>query len=123
MPGYSSNLHKHEWIKHGTCYGTNEDAYFNDAITLVDQLNSSKVGQYFSNNIGKKVTIQQIKGLFNRTFGVGSGKRVELRCRGGLVTELWLHLGSGSSDLKKLLKSGREVRSSCRYGIIDKAGF
>jgi len=123
MPGYSSNLHKHEWIKHGTCYGKDANEYFGDALGLVEQINSSKVGQFFTNNIGKKITIQQVKALFNRTFGAGSAKKVELKCRGGLVTELWLHLGSGSSDLKELLKSGKEVRSSCRYGILDKAGF
>ena len=123
MPGYSSNLHKHEWIKHGTCYGKGADAYFKDALGLVEQVNSSKVGQFFENNIGKKITIQQIKALFKRTFGAGSAKKVELKCRDGLVTELWLHLGSGSSDLKELLKSGKEARTSCRYGVLDKAGF
>ena len=33
MPGVHSNLHKHEWYKHGTCYGTDAETYFSDSIT------------------------------------------------------------------------------------------
>ncbi len=36
MPGFSSNLHKHEWIKHGTCYGTDANTYYEDAMDLVE---------------------------------------------------------------------------------------
>ncbi len=53
MPGYLSNLQKHEWIKHGTCYGTDENIYFKDAIELLKQINSSKVRELFAKNIGK----------------------------------------------------------------------
>lgn len=123
MPGFSSNLHKHEWIKHGTCYGTNANRYYKDAIHLVRQVNDSKVGNFFRQNIGKRVTLQQIRAVFNRSFGVGTGKRVELKCKKGLVTELWLHLGGRSDDLATLLKQGTQTRSRCQGGLIDKAGF
>lgn len=123
MPGFASDLHKHEWIKHGTCYGTEADRYFRDAISLVEQFNSSKAGAYFSKHIGKRVTLKQVRHLFDRSFGVGTGKRVEMKCKKGLVTELWLHLGSGSDDLATLLKRGKITRSRCQGGRIDKAGF
>ena len=123
MPGFASNLHKHEWIKHGTCYGTNANKYYEDAIGLVLQMNDSKVGNFFRQNIGKRVTLQQIRAVFNRSFGVGTGKRVVLKCKNGLVTELWLHLGAGSDDLATLLKQGTQTRSRCQGGLIDKAGF
>ncbi len=123
MPGFNSNLHRHEWIKHGTCYGTDAKQYYEDAVNLVEQLNDSKVGVFFSKNIGKHVTLQQIRALFNRSFGAGSGKRVELKCKGGLITELWLHLGSGSDDLGILLAKGKKIRSRCQGGMLDKAGF
>lgn len=123
MPGFVSNLHKHEWIKHGTCYGTDTNTYYENAIALLHQVNDSKVGTFFSNHIGKRVTLQQVRAVFNRSFGAGSGKRVELKCKKGLVTELWLHLGSGSADISTLLKEGTQTRSRCQGGFIDKAGF
>ncbi len=123
MPGFSSNLHKHEWVKHGTCYGTNANKYYEDAISLVKQINDSKVGNFFKNNIGKRVTLQQVRSLFDRNFGLGTGKRVEMLCKKGLVTELWLHLGSGSDDIATLLKRGKVTRSRCFSGLIDRAGF
>ncbi len=123
MPGVRSNLHKHEWIKHGTCYGTDANSYYEDAISLVHQVNDSKVGDFFTKHIGKRVTLQQVRALFDRNFGVGSGKRVEMKCKNGLVTELWLHLGSGSDELSTLLKRGKQTRSRCQKGLVDKAGF
>lgn len=123
MPGFASNLHKHEWIKHGTCYGTDANNYYENAIALVRQVNDSKVGIFFSKHIGKRVTLQQVRAVFNRSFGAGVGRRVELKCKKGLVTELWLHLGSGSADMGTLLKEGIQTRSRCQGGFIDKAGF
>ena len=123
MPGFSSNLHKHEWIKHGTCYGTDANSYYQDSINMVEQVNHSKVGDFFRQHIGKRVTLQQIRAAFDRSFGVGTGKRVELKCNKGLITELWLHLGYGSDALGTLLKQGKQTRSHCQGGIVDKAGF
>jgi len=123
MPGVSSNLHKHEWVKHGTCYSSSASEYYEDSVHLVEQFNASKVGQFFGKHIGQRVTLQQIRTLFDRSFGQGTGKRVQIKCKKGLVTELWLHLGSGSDDLATLLKRGKQTRSYCTSGHIDKAGF
>jgi len=123
MPGVSSNLHRHEWVKHGTCYGTTAEKYYRDAISLTKQVNRSKLTNFFSEKQGKIVTLQQIRFKVDESFGKGSGKKVEMRCRGGLVTELWLHLGYGDANLSTLLKSGKSVRSRCSRGKIDRAGF
>lgn len=123
MPGFASELHKHEWIKHGTCYGTQANKYYADAISLINQVNNSDLGKLFSKNIGKKITLKQVRKVVDKAFGKGTGNRVELRCKKGLVTELWLHLGSGSTDLSTLLKKGKKTNSRCKQGRIDKAGF
>lgn len=120
MPGFASELHKHEWVKHGTCYGTDANTYYKDAIDLVEQVKDSVLGKFFSKNIGKNITLRQVQNLADKSFGKGAGKRVELRCKGGLVTELWLHLGSDSDDLSTLLQRGKVTRSRCRTGRIDK---
>ncbi len=123
MPGVSSNLHTHEWVKHGTCYSTDANIYYEDAVSLTEQFNASKVGQFFQKHMGQRVTLQQVRALFDRSFGQGTGKRVEMKCKKGLITELWLHLGSGSDDLATLLKRGKQTRSYCTGGRMDKAGF
>ncbi len=123
MPGVSSNLHRHEWVKHGTCYGTDAEVYFSEAVSLVKQVNHSKLGQFFANNQGKIVTLQQVRFKVDESFGRGSGKRVELRCKNGMITELWFHLGYGEDELSTLLKEGKPVRGRCQRGRIDRAGF
>ena len=123
MPGVSSNLHRHEWIKHGTCYGTTPEAYFSEAVSLVKQVNNSKLGRFFASNQGKMVTLQQVRFKVDESFGRGSGKRVELRCKNGMITELWFHLGYGDDELTALLKKGKSARSRCQRGRIDRAGF
>jgi len=123
MPGFSSELHKHEWVKHGTCYGTDANTYYGDAVKLVKQVNNSALGKFFTQNIGKKITLKQVQILADKSFGRGAGSRITLQCNRGLVTELWLNLGSGSNDLATLLKKGKPKKSRCKSGFIDKAGF
>ena len=124
MPGVSSNLHQHQWVKHGSCYGTDAQRYFEDAVHLTEQVNASKVSRFFVQNTGKRVTLQQVRFLFDSAFGKGAGRRVELRCRQGLVTELWLHLGKADeTDLSVMLRNGKAARSQCQSGIIDRAGY
>jgi ribonuclease T2 len=123
MPGVSGKLHRHEWVKHGSCYGTDAERYFSDAIALTQAVRHSEAARFFQKNEGKRVTLEKVREAFDQAFGKGSGSRVELRCNRGLITEVWLHLGRGGSDLSKALQSGRKIHSRCRYGIIDKAGY
>ena len=123
MPGYSSNLHRHEWVKHGTCYGTNANSYYVDSMNLMTQVNDSKVGAFFEKNIGKRVTLKEIRKIFDNEFGKGAGEHVTMNCRKGLITELWLHLGSGSDKLTHLLSRGERPKSRCHKGMIDEVGY
>jgi len=123
MPGVLGNLHRHEWIKHGTCYGRDAQTYFTDAIALTQAVRKSIVAEFFQKNMGRRVGIERVRSLFDQAFGNGSGKRVEMRCKGGLITEIWLHLGGNGSNLSKALLLGKPVQSRCRYGIVDRAGY
>lgn len=123
MPGYSSNLHKHEWIKHGTCYGTNANDYYSDAMILLRQVNSSAIQKYFKLNIGKTVRLKEVRQAVEKSFGKGTGKHVTMNCKKGLVTELWFHLGNGEEDLKGLLLKGESPKSRCYKGRVDPVGF
>ncbi len=123
MPGYVSRLHKHEWIKHGTCYGESADRYYHDALTLVSEVDHSAVGKLLRNNVGKKVTLGQIRGAFDRAFGAGAGQRVELKCQGGLMTELWIHMGDKGDNLGELIAKGSTTKSRCHKGKVDRTGY
>jgi ribonuclease T2 len=123
MPGYVGNLHKHEWIKHGTCYGTNASDYYADSMNLLTQVNKSKVGQFFKQNIGRTIRIEDVRKEFDKAFGSGAGKHVTMNCRKGLVTELWLHLGNEGNTLSELFKKGERPRKTCHKGRIDAVGF
>ncbi len=123
MPGFASGLHKHEWVKHGTCYGKDVNGYFADAVSLVNQVNRSVLGIFFTKNIGKRVSLKQIQLLADKAFGQGAGRRVALQCKKGMITELWFYLGSGSTDMATLLQNGKPTYSRCKGGRIDKAGY
>jgi len=123
MPGYSSNLHKHEWVKHGSCYGTTENAYYADAMNMLTQFNDSEVGAFFEKNIAKVVYLKDIRSEFEKSFGKGSGDHLTMNCKKGLITELWVHLGSDEENLKALLKKGETPKSRCVKGRIDAVGF
>jgi ribonuclease T2 len=123
MPGYASYLHRHEWVKHGTCYGTNEEVYYKDSLNLLKQVNNSEVRDYFKNHIGKTVHLKEIRQIFDQEFGYGAGEHVTMSCRKGLITELWLHIGNGSDELKTLFKGGERPRSKCHKGRVDAVGY
>ncbi|WP_257098710.1 ribonuclease T2 [Pseudovibrio flavus] len=130
MPGYASYLHRHEWVKHGTCYGGTPEEYFAESIDLMEQLNRSDVQRLFSQNIGDFVGTDEIRGAFDRAFGRGAGKRVEVVCTkvGGntLIGELRLHLKGvldEGTPIAELLAAAKPVASNCRGGIVDPVGL
>jgi len=123
MPGYLSRLHKHEWIKHGTCYGESADRYYHDALSLAREVDQSAVGELLRSHVGKKVTLKQIRAAFDRAFGPGAGQRVALKCQGGLITELWIHIGGKGESLGSLISKGSRTKSRCHQGKVDRTGY
>ncbi|MDX2506189.1 MAG: ribonuclease T(2), partial [Gammaproteobacteria bacterium] len=85
--------------------------------------------QLLSNNIGKKVSLKQIRKSFDNSFGKGSGKKVDLRCdRKGRISELWINLtgvvtdkSATELDVSNLLKSAINAGSTCFKGYVDRA--
>jgi ribonuclease T2 len=68
--------------------------------------------------MGKRVTLTRVRKLFDKAFGKDAGSHVELRCKQGMITEIWLHLGRGE-NLKTMLKEGRKVHSRCQRGVLQ----
>ena len=125
MPGSRSNLQRHEWLKHGTCYGADAERYFSDALALLDQVNGSAVRALFADNLGGRLTAVEIRAEFDRAFGRGAGAKVSIGCKRGMIAELQLHLRgpiTGQTPLGGLLLNAADTAVRCAAGRVDTAG-
>jgi ribonuclease T2 len=126
MPGALSYLHRYQWIKHGTCYGTGADAYYRHAISLMRQLNGSAVRALFIRSLGRDLGTRDLRRVFDRSFGRGAGDRVRVRCSDGMISEL--HIGlrgqlSESASLGQLIRAAGRRSAGCRGGRVDQPGL
>jgi ribonuclease T2 len=130
MPGTRSQLERHEWIKHGTCFGTDEASYYGAATQLLTALNASKVRDLFADNIGKTLTRDQIREAFDDAFGTGAGQRVRIACdddgKRRIISEITIGLWGAPGDrpnLGKLIRAARPTDGGCIGGIVDPSGL
>jgi ribonuclease T2 len=130
MPGTVSNLDRHEWVKHGTCFvGASADAYFARAIALVEQLNGSEARELFARSIGSELSGRAIRQAFDAAFGSGAGDRVRIACNrdGGrnLIAELTIGLAGeigAEPSLGSLITASAPTEPGCPAGIVDPVG-
>lgn len=135
MPGVASDLHLHEWYKHGTCYSETPEEYYRESLALLDQVNNSGVRDLFASNVGMEVTSDEILAEFDEAFGNDAGNKVAISCardnqptRRRMIGELKLNLnGDIESDttLAELFNQGKTVKSRdvCSSGEVDPAGL
>lgn len=130
MPGTRSQLENHEWLKHGTCYGSDADEYFDDALAMLSAVNGSAVRELFAASIGRKLTQTQIRAAFDKSFGTGAGLRVRVACeRDGnrrIISELTIGLTGdigGAGDYRRLTMAARPTDGGCDEGIVDAVGL
>jgi len=123
MPGYISRLHKHEWIKHGVCYGTDADTYYHNALSLAKEVDDSSVGRLFRSHVGKKLSLGKIRAAFAEAFGEGAGSRVTMACQGGLITEIRVDtVGQGDTLAEHIVRHGKS-KSRCYSATVDRTGY
>jgi ribonuclease T2 len=126
MPGTQSDLQRHEWLKHGTCYSDTAEEYYVESLQLMNQLNASPVRVLFAARIGELVTADELRAAFDQAFGAGAGDRVQIACSSGLITELRIHLKgtiTNTTRFPDLIAAADPVGAGCRSGRIDAAGF
>ena len=80
MPGASSCLDHHEWIKHGTCSGLEADGYFALAAALVRKVAQTAFGRYLSAHAGETANRESALSAFEQEFGAGSRDKIVLNC-------------------------------------------
>jgi ribonuclease T2 len=129
MPGAASFLDRHEWLKHGTCYGGEPDGYFADLAGLALAVEDSGVGDFLAAHTGREVDANDIRSAFDRAFGQGAGARVRVDCVDdggrtlidGLTVELRGEI-TPEADLGTLMRAAARVPEGCPAGVIDRAG-
>jgi len=132
MPGFASDLHLHEWYKHGTCYSDSPEEYYQESLALLDQVNNSSVRDLFASNIGNFLSSTEIRNQFDEAFNEGSGRKVQVQCErdidedlDNMVVELQINLKGDiqlDTPIANLLEDGQTVSSGCPLGEIDPAG-
>lgn len=134
MPGAWSFLHRHEWVKHGTCYSPGDPArYFADSLRLQAIVNQSAVGALFASHVGRPITARALRLAFDSAFGVGAGARVRMACRDDgrrrLVAEITLGMAgdlsrvTNAASLGEAMRRARTTQAGCPRGIVDPPGF
>jgi ribonuclease T2 len=131
MPGYASCLQNHEWYKHGTCTGLKQNDYFAIESMLDAKIADTNFGKYISTNVGKTVVSDNLLAEFEKDYGAGSRKYVNLYCENthgvAMLSEVRIYLK------KQLPKNGamngffalpdKSERGDCPDTIlIDQAG-
>jgi ribonuclease T2 len=126
MPGTQSQLERHEWVKHGTCYGVPMDEYFADALGVMRALNGSAVQQLFASHIGQFLSFDEIRKAFDQSFGSGAGLRVRMQCARDngrlIISELTIGLNGDitpQSSLADLIAAAAPTKTECPGGIVD----
>ncbi|MEX0405081.1 ribonuclease [Aquibium sp. LZ166] len=133
MPGTASLLERHEWVKHGTCYGDTMEEYFADSLAIMSDLNASAARELFAENVGATLTAVQIREAFDASFGPGAGSRVRVSCvtdpSNGrrLIGEITIGLSGEIDDeanLSDLIFAATPTDDAgCTQGIVDAAGL
>lgn len=130
MPGTRSALERHEWVKHGTCYGTDAEEYFADSLAVLSAVNGSAVRTLFADRIGEAVTQAEIRAAFDDAFGEGAGERVRVACANDagrrIVVELTVGLVgeiSPDADMAELIQAAPATDGGCPGGVVDAVGL
>jgi ribonuclease T2 len=134
MPGTRSQLHRHEWIKHGTCMkGATAESYFETSLDLLDAVNGSSAARLFADNAGRRLDAAQIRAAFDRDFGEGAGQRVKISCEDDgnrrIISEITIGIKGALSaesfsreQLAALILASPPVEEGCPGGVVDRVG-
>lgn len=131
MPGTASQLQRHEYTKHGSCFPGSADSYFRTAIHLLDELNGSQLQQTMAANLDRQVSAADLRQAFERSVGPGSGQALQIQCVGDidsrrtLISELRVSLRGPLTEATRLgeaLDTSAGGRDDCSHGIVDAAG-
>ena len=84
----------------------------------------------FAANIGRELSVAEIRESFDEAFGRGAGERVRLACRDDgsrrLIVELTIGLRGdipGGTPVAQLIAASAPTDEGCPGGIVDPVGL
>ncbi|HYE00148.1 MAG TPA: ribonuclease T [Alphaproteobacteria bacterium] len=138
MPGTQSMLDRHEWIKHGTCYGADAEIYYRKSIDLVDQASKLKFSNLLRNNVGKQIQLNDLCSALREDFGPNFAQAIAINTRSSaqgrnaprILSEIWINMkdkGALNYTLDASGLSNNGGNQACRKPsnaklLIDAAG-
>lgn len=129
MPGTQSQLDRHEWTKHGTCYAQTPEEYFSESLALMRALNGSAVRELFASRVGQQLSFDEIRKAFDQSFGEGAGLRVRMQCARNngklIISELTIGLSGDitpETSLANLMAAATPTKTECPGGLVDAVG-
>jgi len=118
----SMNLAKHEWKKHGTCFGSDAETYFLTAIKLTQQFNETNFATFFRQHLGEYVSLARLRFIFGGSFGKRNQRKFQLICKKGHIAEIRVNLKGNpiKDDLNELINNAKPLIGvkQCQGGII-----
>lgn len=117
MPSYAygSCLERHEWNKHGTCQLLDSSDYFDQAMTLVDQVNQLKIIDFLQQYQGQTIALTQLKSELETSLGQNAKQKIYIGCSKGLLVDIYLSLPAtfdATTPLNQLLTSAPNMTST-----------
>jgi ribonuclease T2 len=80
-----ATLWAHEWGKHGTCSGLDQEPYFQAAMNLQTQLGTPDI---IHQNIGGTVKMSDLFAAFGQTCSKGEACKVGFSCANGALDQI-----------------------------------
>lgn len=79
MPGMTDGLHVHEWRKHGTCTGLDDDQYFSDMLFRAQKVDAALARSLMT--LAGRVTTAKVLRNFADEHEEGLGATLTFHCR------------------------------------------
>ena len=79
MPGMADGLHEHEWRKHGTCSGLDDDLYFGLTLAMARRLDEA-LGERLTTLAGSRTSAAALREVAERA-NPGIGPTITFHCR------------------------------------------
>lgn len=79
MPGMADGLHEHEWRRHGTCTGLDDDIYFGHTYVLSLHVVTA-LGDKLTTLAGRRTSAAELRG-FADDYEAGMGDTLTFHCR------------------------------------------